>query len=402
MDTMRHYTIRRGLKAFCAQAVGWPLALALAASVVMLAAAGPAAASYPGRAGAIAFHEEYHNSNYDGNGNVDYEYFLESVRPPGRHVGTSVFCHGINQADCTSVFCHGINQADFPGYGADFSGYGVQYCALSEDGGPSFSPDGLDLAFSGAEFDNNGVRTPIDGCAPGGAGRVACGTPTNEAIVLAGAHGGSPRLVPVAIADAEQPAFMPDGTTLIFAGKTGPGVPFDLYTASIQGTGLKRLTAGGASEPAPCANGSVVYVHQGDLYLRGADGRTHRLTRRGGSLPDCSRDSRTIAFVRGGALYTIYATGRRPRRLTRRHLVNGSSQVVNGRPAFSPAGGLIAVTTTTYTRGCASFDGYIIPRLKLIDLRGRERRSYYIGLGNCPYGGLGFLGATAWQPLPRS
>ncbi len=386
MDTMRHYTIRRGLGAFRARTVGWPLllALALAASVVMLAAAGPAAASYPGRAGAITFHEEYSYSNRDGNGGVNYEYSLASVRPPGRHVATDVSCQG----------------------STDFSGYGVQYCALSTDGGPSFSPDGLDLAFSGAEFDNNGTQTPIDGCDPahlyGGVYGPPCGAPMNEAIVLAGAHGGSPRLVPVAIADAEQPAFMPDGTTLIFAGRTAPGVPFDLYTASIQGTGLKRLTAGGASEPAPCANGSVVYVHQGDLYLRGADGRTHRLTRRGGSLPDCSRDSRTIAFLRGGALYTIYATGRRPRRLTPRHLGNGSSQVVNGRPAFSPAGGLIAVTTTTSTSGCASGGGNRIYRLELIDLRGRERRSYVIDRVFCFYGSLGFLGATAWQPLPGS
>ncbi len=371
MGTMSHDTVRR-------RTAGWLLLLlALAAGVVMLAAAGRAAASYPGRAGAVAFHEESGYNNGDREVET-YDLSLGVIRPPGRRV-----------IHPSPVSCQDIN-------GDDFSGHGVQYCALSTDGGPSFSPDGLDLAFSGAKFDNNGARTPkIDGCGPGGAGVIACGTPTNEAIVLADADGRRPRLVPVAIADAEQPAFMPDGTTLIFAGRTGPSVPYDLYTASIQGTGLKRLTVGGASEPAPCANGSVVYVHQGDLYLRGADGRIRRLTRHGGSLPDCSRDSRTIAFVRDGALYTIYATGRRLRRLTPRHLVDG-------RPAFSPAGGLIAVATTTSTRGCASngASAEMIYRLELIDLRGRERRSYVLDRENCVVGSPEFLGAAAWQPLP--
>jgi hypothetical protein len=78
---------------------------------------------------------------------------------------------------------------------------------------------------------------------------------------------------------------MPDGKTLIFAAKTNPTVPYDLYTVATDGTGLQRLTSNGASEPAPSANGSVVYVHDGDLYLCGVGDRTHRLTQRGGPCP---------------------------------------------------------------------------------------------------------------------
>jgi Tol biopolymer transport system component len=271
------------------------------------------------------------------------------------------------------IHCQDIN-------GEDFSGHGVQYCSLSADGGPSFSADGRDLAFSGAQFDNSGARTPKLG----------------EAIILADADGRGPRLLAVRIADAEQPAFMPDGTTLIFAGKAKRAAPYDLYTVAINGSGLKRLSRDGASEPAPCSNGSVVYVHRGDLYLRNTDGQTRRLTRHGGTLPDCSRDSRTIAFVRDRTLYTIYASGRNLRRMTPRH-------VIDGRPAFSPAGGLIALTTTTATRGCSSYSGdaYITYRLELINLQSRPQRSYVIDREDCAVANPEALGAVAWQPQQR-
>lgn len=102
-------------------------------------------------------------------------------------------------------------------------------------------------------------------------GRGSC-----EAIILAAANTSNPRLLPVAIADAAQPAFMPDGRTLIFAGKNNPSAAYDLYTVATGGSALTRLTSDGASEPAPCANGSIVYVHDDQLYLRRPNGRMCR------------------------------------------------------------------------------------------------------------------------------
>lgn len=345
--------------------------LALVVSMMMLAAAGPASGSYPGRAGRIAF-EGYHGL-IDANGVQTDDYSVRFLRPPGARLRTGVRCLAT---------------------AGDFSGNGEQHCPLfgsfgdgpgySSDGGLSWSPDGQNLVFSGALYHNDGSRTPKPGGCPG-----SC-----EAIFLTGADGSSPRLVPVSIADAEQPAFMPGGKTLIFAEKTKPGVPSDLYTVTTNGSALERVTSNGASQPAPCANGSVVYVHRGDLYLRSAGASTRRLTRHGGQLPDCSRDSRTIAFVRDGGLYTIYASGRDLRRLTPQH-------IIDGRPAFSPAGGLIAVTTTITTRGCASGGGgQMLYRLELIDLLGHQRRSYLTDREYCAVAEPTALGAAAWQPLP--
>jgi hypothetical protein len=348
--------------------IGWLRALAV--SVMMLAAAGPVSASYPGRAGTIVF--QGYSGSIDANGVQTDDYYQRFVRPPGRRIATGVSCEAT---------------------AGDFSGNGEQYCPLfgslgdgpsySPDGGPSWSPTGAGLVFSGALYHDDGSRTPNRGGCPG-----SC-----EGLFLAGVDGGSPRLLPVAIADAEQPAFMPGGRTLIFAGKTKRGVPYDLCTATTAGTGLQRLTSGGASEPAPCANGSVVYVHDGDLYVRGTGGHARRLTRHGGTLPDCSRDSRTIAFVRDGALYTIFASGRALRRLTPRRLVDGP-------PAFSPAGGLIALTATTTPPGCDGGIGRLVYRLELIDLRGRRRRSYVIDRQDCAVASPMTLGTAGWQPLP--
>jgi hypothetical protein len=345
--------------------------LTLAVTVGTMLAAAPALASYPGDAGAIAFQQ--FSGSIDANGVETDDYALRFRRPPRGRIATGVSCQVVNLSD--------------------FGGNGIQYCPLfghgyAPGGGPSYSPDGRSLVFSGAQYQNDGTRTPaLSGCL----GLGSC-----EAIILAAANTSNPRLLPVAIADAAQPAFMPDGKTLIFAGKNNPSAAYDLYTVATDGSALNRLTSNGASEPAPCANGSIVYVHDDQLYLRRANGRTRRLTRRGGTLPDCSHDSRTIAFIRHGALYTISASGERLRRLTR------PNTTVDGRPAFSPAGGQIAITTTN-APACVNFNtAQTIYSLKLINLRGRVRHSTVIDREYCAEPSPAGLGTAGWQPLPTT
>ena len=90
---------------------------------------------------------------------------------------------------------------------------------------------------------------------------------------------------------------------------------------------------------------------------------------------------------------TIRSSGRGLRRLT-------PLRDVDGRPAFSPAGGLIAVTTTTRTRGCTSYEsGQVIDRLDLIDPQGHRRRSYVIDSQDCAIASPEDLGTTTWQAL---
>ncbi len=80
--------------------------------------------------------------------------------------------------------------------------------------------------------------------------------------------------------------------------------------------------------------------------------------------------------MRNRALYTIHASGRDLRPLSPRH-------VVAGRPAFSPAGGLIAVTTITDSPDCNGYTGHTDYRLELIDLRSRRHSSYLIDRQDC-------------------
>lgn len=70
---------------------------------------------------------------------------------------------------------------------------------------------------------------------------------------------------------------------------------------------------------------------------------------------------------------------------------------------ISAAGGLIAVTTTKTTRGCASFQtGQIIYRVDVIDLRGSQRHSHVVERKDCAVANAQKLGTVAWQPLPTA
>jgi hypothetical protein len=292
-------------------------------------------------------------------------------------------------------------------FDGDFGSQGEQYCPQSA---ASLAPDGHALAFSGVVFDGDGSATPSQSSCQNG---DLC----HQTIIVAAADGSAPHALTLPVANAEQPAFLPGGQQFIFAGAASAGMPDDLYTVAQDGTGLQRLTTTGASQPAVCPNGTVAYVHRGDVYLRNATGATRRLTRHGGTWPECSHDSRTLVFDRRATLYTIGVAGRHMRRLTAPNTVRSGCPTpsargvlcVEGRAALSPAGGLIAfgaVSVCTSRCGGPSFPPQCInlsERLVLIDLRGRVRRSDVIATNECqPDFGLAedTLGGVAWQPLP--
>lgn len=347
----------------------------------------PAArASYPGPAGALAFQRSSAFTIENDNGVTSQNFSLALQAPAGGPFGTPLSCQAFD---------------------GNFGGAGDQYCPQSA---PSFAPDGQTLAFSGVMYHSDGSALPSQsGCPNGG--------PCRHTIVVAAADGSAPRTLTLTLADAGQPAFLPGGERLIFAGAVTAGASHDLYAVNLDGTGLQRLTTTGATEPAPCPDGSVAYVHRGDVYLRGADGGTRRLTRRGGTWPDCSHDSRTLVFDRRSALYTISVTGRRLRHLTspdtpRSGCPRPTSRgvlCVEGRSALSPAGGLVALaalSVCTSLCGGPSFPPQctnLSERLVLIDLRGRVWRSDQVATNECqPDFGLADdrLGGVAWQPLP--
>lgn len=113
----------------------------------------------------------------------------------------------------------------------------------------------------------------------------------------------------------------------------------------------------------------------------------------GGILSGCSQDSRTIAFVSHGALYTIYASGKLLPRLTSHRIV------VDRRPAFSPAGGRIAITTAN-APACANLDSaQAIDSLELIDMIGRVHHRLVIDRQAARWR-CEALGDAAWRPLP--
>ena len=77
--------------------------------------------------------------------------------------------------------------------------------------------------------------------------------------MLVDAAGGNERSLPRFTTDDEDPAFLPSADAIVFDGRSSATAKPDLYTVTTAGTGLKRLLTN-ASQPAPCSNGSIVFV----------------------------------------------------------------------------------------------------------------------------------------------
>lgn len=332
-----------------------------------------AGAAYPGGAGELVYQDSYSYWDPLNNGATTYDYYLTSARPPQTGSGQMLACTG-----------------------SDVGFYdGPAFCAES---GASFSPDGGTLVSAGFEAAGGTAGTTIpDQTHSGG-----------SSLIVAGADGRGARLVQPGIWSASQPAFMPDGTTVVFTGQTSRTArPTQLYVVGVDGTGLRQITSVGASGAAPCPNGTVLYVHRGDVYLLSAELRdAKRLTFRGGAFPDCSQDSRTMVFLRHGTLFTLNTTGKHLRRL------GPKGNAADARPTLSPSGGAIAyvaadICTTRSCRRQSNGDrcDFVTYRLKVINLRGKLERSYRIGSNACTTDGdLGgdSFSAVTWQPLPAS
>lgn len=112
-----------------------------------------ASASYPGRAGTVAFQE--YSGDIDENGAETDDWDVRFVHPSG-DVTTGLSCEGIDLTD--------------------FSGHGTQYCPrfrqnFGPDKGLDYSPDGQSLVVAGALYQDDGTRTPLRAGCPGHATR---------------------------------------------------------------------------------------------------------------------------------------------------------------------------------------------------------------------------------------
>ncbi|MGZ6544960.1 MAG: DPP IV N-terminal domain-containing protein [Actinomycetota bacterium] len=161
---------------------------------------------------------------------------------------------------------------------------------------PAWSPDGTQLAFAGSPGGPNGIY-------------------------VIGADGANPRLVPgTDELSVAHPAWSPDGMSIVFeaaAGAPEAGATWDVYSAPIEGGGLKDLSqTPDASEitPAWSPDGSrLAFARNGSLWLRDiATGNESQLTssigRQLDANPSWSPDGLSIVFDRRLATGTFLMT----------------------------------------------------------------------------------------------
>ena len=262
-------------------AARWVMALTL----VILASAPAAQASFPGRNGGIAFDQR----TSSGDTPPLVENTRLAVRPPG-------------SADARILV--NCELTDGVPSGGDCSG--------TDYGSPSYSADGSQIVFDA------GTR-----------------------LGLIDAGGGPVTLLPAVSTDDGNPAFAPGGNRLVFTGINEQGRS-NVYVRRLNGG--SRLIINDATEPAWSSHNALTYVRSGNVYAARPDGTARRFVT-SGVAPDWSPNGRRLLLVRPsprntfdapfGSVYVCDSDGRGLRRVRIR-----ATDVF--RPVWSPDGRSIA------------------------------------------------------------
>jgi Tol biopolymer transport system component len=291
-----------------------PLALpVLAVSVVVLLPPAHGAASFPGANGRIAYDHD-----------LSSRYFGSALEVRSFQLGM--------QRRSARIAYRCTNDASTP--------EGSPQCLGAGD--PAYAPDGRRLAFvlgGAAAFDESGQK-------PRGP------------LVIANDDGTAFQVLPQLTEEDGQPAWSPQGTSLVFRGKSGSN--YDLYIVNADGSGLRRLTDHPAADSDPAwtsrGGGQIAFTRMGNLFVVRPDGSgLRRLTLRGGTEPGWAPDGKRIAFTRGRNVYVTRADGSRLRRLTRK---GGAT------PVWSPAGKWLLFHRTGSYAGGTDNPGVYVMRVR--------------------------------------
>jgi dipeptidyl aminopeptidase/acylaminoacyl peptidase len=255
-----------------------PIALLL---LVVLLAAVPAHATFPGTSGRIAFAEAG-----TGEDPLESPTSALSIAAPSRD-------SEVVPRSRQLLFC-------------DSSARGG--CTLSDVFSPSYSPGGQRIVFDGG-----------------------------ERIAIVDADGDDLTLLPAVTEDDGDPAFSSDGRRIVFTGRNDTGGT-DLYVRRVDGRAA-RLVVKNAAEPAWSSRGALAWVRDRKVYVSAADGSRRRLVTAGTS-PDWSPNGMRLLLVRpaapqriDGRVHVVRSSGGGLR------AVRG---VVGSKPVWSPEGRAIA------------------------------------------------------------
>jgi Tol biopolymer transport system component len=259
--------------------------LALVIALVMLVTASPAAATFPGRNGPIAYFLGASSATEDGG---DSSANLVVQRPSADNERVLLSCAT-------------------PGDAVE-----PPPCPVSGFYSPTYSPDGDRIVFD-----------------------------AGKQLAVVGAGGRNLQVLSAATTEDRDPAFTPNGKRIVFTGRDEHGVR-NVYVRSAGG-GPAHLLVRDAREPVMSTQGRLAFVRDGVVYVADADGsHPHRVVT--GLSPDWSPGGGRLVIVRvlrpqfagflSGGLFTVRPDG------------SGLSRIGNvkdaSHPVWSPDGGWIA------------------------------------------------------------